>query len=180
MPFPVSRPRLNVPLEAAESAISGIAREIALDIYEMDTIAQNFGFASSDDEGFRAIVESPEFQRTYRTLKAEISGVDSTPVRIRQKAQAAMESTLPDFAAAMVDPTIAPGQRVAIWNGMMKLAGLAEQPRVSQGDAGPGQVININITDASGNSKRVSVQQRPVLDGFAESTLAEAGDDAND
>lgn len=179
MPFPVSRPRVGAVSVDAENAIPGIAREIALDIYEMDTIAQNFGFESSDDAGFRAIVESSEFQRTYRTLKAEISGVDSTPVRIRQKAQAAMESTLPDFAAAMVDPTVAPGQRVAIWNGMMKLAGLAEQPRVSQGDAGPGQVININITDGSGNSKRVSVQQRPVLDGYVESPLGELEAESN-
>lgn len=139
-----------------------LAREIAQDIHEVEDIILRFGYKGMDDPRWTMLKESRAFQTTLQDAIQEWNAADSTAKRIRYKAAASVEASLPEFHRAMVNPLAPLPARVEALKQMSRLAGMAEGavPMGAPGAGASGFQLTINIGD--GKAMTVSAAPRVI------------------
>jgi len=131
---------------------AALAREIAMDIFELDQILQIHQLSV---EEWERIQKNPQFQQMLRGLIGEWQSAANTRERVRIKAATGIEMHLEELILALGDDQIPLGQRV---EAAKFLARLGELDNIREfGSAGAFQ-INLNI----GNHL---IEKTPIIEG---------------
>lgn len=133
------------PPAVLDPLVAAIASEIAQDIHEVEDILTRFGFSGSADPKWIALKDSEDFKRALGEAIREWHAADSTPKRIKYKALAAVEASMPDLFAMVVDKNLPAGGRIDAHKQLSRLAGLGESAQHGGGGGGSGFTLNINL-----------------------------------
>lgn len=128
-----------------DPSLASLAREIAMDLQEVDKILAAHGLSR---EEFEKLQGDPTFTKLFQAAVTEWNAASSTPERIRLKAQVMVEESLPSLHTATVDDKIPLAQRVEALKFTSKLAALVDEKGGVLGGRGPvsgGFSISINI-----------------------------------
>jgi len=102
---------------------SALAAELAAGIDESKVIFARFGV-----DPLRAVqlLKSEWFKDMVRVAKADWNGITNAKARVRLKARLALEESLPDIYAIVVDPKQSPVARVSAFRELKDLASVAQ------------------------------------------------------
>ena len=152
---------------------TGLARELAQDIRPVEDILKDYGFTGPDDVTWLALMEQRSFGEAVAAAAKEWNAADSTPKRIRVKAQASLEMVLPDLhAMALNNPSVQ--AKLDAMKLIKSLAGFDHNGGVGGaaivGDGGgSGFSITINV---AGQSTHVRVENRaPMIEGVVDGVV---------
>lgn len=163
---PPRQPTLTNFPATLDSRVASIAREIAQDIRELNQILPDYGFTDIYDPDWQALYASRDFKRALAEATREWNGADSTPKRIRYKAQAAVEQAIPTLYDFVVSGGVPGPERVNAMKVLRDLSGIGTGAGGSGGEGG-GFSITINI--AKGHTVRADLAPRGrVIEGDAE------------
>lgn len=138
-----------------DSSLAALAREIAMDIQDVSTILASHGMDAMDLERLK---QDPVFGRLLQAAVSEWNSAFSTAERIRLKAQAMVEESLPSLHEASIDTKIPLAQRVEALKFSAKLGALLDERNAVVGSKGGGGgfAVTINI-----GSDSVKITQAP-------------------
>lgn len=144
-----------------------LAREIAQGIHELRDILPRYGFRDEADERWRAIAHHPEFTRFLQEAIREWHSADSSEKRIKLKALASIEASIPEVHAMIFSGGAPIRDRVQAFKEMKSLGGMGGDANVkAAGAGGPGFSVTINI--GKKESVRLSATpDRPIVDSVA-------------
>jgi len=142
------------PSELFAVNLAALAREIATDIFPLETI---LGLHRLDNEQWQKIQDNPHFQQMLTSMIAEWESATNTAQRVKAKAQSGLEMNLEGLVLAMGDDSIPLAQRVEAGKFLARLGELDGQI----GTGGPGFSIVLNIGD---RKTQVDVQPPKVID----------------
>ena len=132
-----------------ENKVVAIARELAMDINEMDEILAMYHLTEED---FEKLKVDPDFQAVFDATLLEWQAATNTEKRVKVKAASSIENSLLNLHSAANDKSQPLHHRVLAMQFIAKLAGLAE-PESKGGASGPGFSITINM--GGGHTKTI-------------------------
>jgi hypothetical protein len=131
-----------------ENKVVALARELAMDINEMDDILKMYQI--SEDE-FEQLKADPAFQTVFDATLVEWQAATNTEKRVKVKAASSVENSLLNLHAAANDKNQPLNHRVLALQFISKMAGLAEPE--TKGPTGNGFSITINMGE--GHTKTI-------------------------
>lgn len=141
-----------------------LAREIAQGMVPFETLPRLYGYESTSDPRWVAIIEHPEFQRLLAEAVREWNSAEGTAKRIAYKARAAVEANIEVMHAGINDPKTPYVQKVEGMKLLSRLGGVGESAQSGKGDGGSGFSVTINI--AGGQQVRLAARpEPPVIEG---------------
>jgi hypothetical protein len=129
-----------------------IARDLAMDMHELDQILVRHGMTMPEFTKMRA---DPRFEMVLGECLREWNGAKNTEQRVKVKAAISLEESLLNMHQAMNDPKEPLNHRMEVAKFLAKVAGIGE---ATQQAAGPGFSITINM----GESQPRVVTARPI------------------
>jgi hypothetical protein len=123
-----------------EAQLLHLAREIAADMRELPEILTLLGI---EEKQWERIRESRRFQLLLEGAVREWNSVHNTQDRVRLKALAFVEESLPEFYARAHDPKESLSSKTEVLKAISRLAGVTEVN--AAGSSGERMVININL-----------------------------------
>lgn len=130
-----------------------LARELAMDIYELDVILKLNGITPRQFE--EDIKPSERFQNYLTSAKLEWNSALNTQERVAIKSATSVELALPEIHRSMVDQTIPLAQRVEALKIMAKLGRVADQAQGMVTGSGFSVSITIGTTEMRFDTKQV-------------------------
>jgi hypothetical protein len=122
--------------------LAALAREIAMDIFEVEQILELHKLSS---EEWAKIQENPRFKAMLEQMVVDWAAASNTRERVRIKAATGLESKLEEYIHDISDPEIPLSQRVEAGKFLARLGELDGQlAGLSGSGGGNGVVININ------------------------------------
>ena len=137
--------------------LAALAREIAMDIFDLDKILEIHKLSFAEWERIAAM---PRFQSMLADMLLEWRTATNTKERLRVRAQTGIETHLDQLINELSDPSIPLTQRVEAYKFLARLGELDGQ--IQGGSGGTGFHINLNIGELT---KQVRVLQGPTIDG---------------
>ncbi len=122
--------------------LSRLARDLAMDIYEVDQIRQTYALST---EQFSRIVEEPQFAKMLRDMIVDWQSASGTAERVKVKSAVGVEIALDIIMADVVDRTVPLTQRIDALKLLARLGELGEKEAALGGGGGSGVQININL-----------------------------------
>lgn len=142
-----------------EKTILSLVREIAMDIYPVETILANHSLTAKDLETYMKI---PRFQQMLTEARAAWSSAGNVDERIRLKHLSMVEEAAPEMFRLLHDPNQPLSGKVELYKTLMKGGGVGV---TTEGALDTGRVsITINM-GAAADPVRVSATLAPVIDG---------------
>lgn len=139
----ITTPSTATPNEVFAVDLSVLAREIAMDIFEIKDLLRVHQLT---DEEWMQIQENPRFKLMLADMMREWNATTSTIDRVRIKAATGVESVIEIYIRAIADPTIPLNQRVEAGKFLARLGELdGNKPVIPGGGAGGGFSINIHF-----------------------------------
>lgn len=114
-----------------ESLVRSLAREVAMDIFDLETILKNHSL--SDDE-YAEICEMPSFKIMLEDATREWNAVTSTEERVRYKMLVGLEESLHEMLAMMTDGREPMSARVEMFKALQRGSGMHERGEVGTAD----------------------------------------------
>lgn len=145
-----------------ENRLRSLAREIAMDILELDDILRHHGVSTAE---WARIERNKQFQAMYHSEVVVWNSALNTEERTKLKAQALLEMALLPAQAMINDKNEPASARVEMVKTIAKISGITEKVQ-AQGVPGERFVINIDM----GAGKKLSVEHRlpeQVIEGTA-------------
>jgi hypothetical protein len=121
---------------------SRLAREIAMDILELDEI---LALHQLDAEEWQQIQADVRFQGMLDDMRRQWNSADNTKERVRVKAATGIEMALDTVVLELMNPTIPLAQRVSAFQMLAKLGDLEIKPDAPVVAPGDRVTISINI-----------------------------------
>lgn len=159
------------PAEMFAIEFATLAREIAMDIFELPDILRMHRVT---DEEWERISTHPKFTQMLGEMIRDWNGASNTKERVRVKAATGLESVLENYIREINDADIPLTQRVEAGKFLARLGELDGQV-IGGGQAGGGVTINISTTPSM-PPLQLTVEQTPVIDGEFESAETVAYD----
>jgi hypothetical protein len=122
------------------SELAKLAREIAMNINDKETILSHWGIGEAQ---YTAIEQIPFFARALEANVIEWTSAANTETRLKIEALAYMEEGLPTLTAKMMQGNEDLAKRVEVAKILLKLGGIGEKSATA---AAPGERFVINIT----------------------------------
>lgn len=119
-----------------------LAREIAMDIQELDVILKNHDV---DQARWSQIMANPRFRMLLDQQVKEWNNALNTGERVKLKALAAIEEAMPEFFQRMHDPQENLPAKVKILEAFGNIAGLGKNQQGAPGGGGEKFSVTINI-----------------------------------
>jgi len=132
-------PNVVVPQLTSEQLLK-LAREVAMDVMELDTICKGF---SITPEQYALIADNIFFQRALDAYRQEWHSSLSTRERIRVQSAMALEAALPSLAAKMIKKEESFDAQIKAGQLLSKIAGVEEQKQ--ELSSGEKFTITINL-----------------------------------
>lgn len=129
----------TAPAELFAVDFAALAREIAMDIFDIDQILDVHRLS---DEEWQRISAHPKFIAMLREMTADWNSAGNTKERVRLKAATGLESVLEIYIRDVMDTAIPLNQRVEAGKFLARLGELDGQQVLGQG-GGAGVTINI-------------------------------------
>lgn len=155
----------NNPSEVFAVDLAALAREIAMDIFEMKDILL---VHKLDDEQWEEISRNVKFQQMVTQMAAEWNSALNTRERIRIKAATGLESVLENYIREIRDEKIPLGQRVEAGKFLARI-GEIDTSQIIGGAGGGGFSITMNI---GSSHKTIDAVPNPVA--IEDATVIEA------
>lgn len=131
----------NTPSEIFAVDLAALAREIAMDIFEIKDI---MAVHKLDEEQWEEICRNTKFQQMLTQMSAEWNSAMNTRERIRIKAATGLESVLENYIREIRDEKIPLGQRVEAGKFLARI-GEVDTSQILGGAGGGGFTITMNI-----------------------------------
>jgi hypothetical protein len=131
-----------------DPSLNGLAREIAQDIRPLEEILLDHGFSGLGDPRWTAISESPAFGAILAQSIEEWNSAKTTPQRIRMKAAAIVEQSLPAVFSIINDTTEKAADRIRMLEVIGRFAGVETEAKTAH--SGGGFSVSINIAPGNG------------------------------
>lgn len=145
----------------SEAKLRALAREIALNLFELDVVLERLGFTSVQ---WMAISARKEFRRMVSEARDEWGSSMSTPGRVKMKSLALLEEkALPGCYKMLEDPHVSPAAKTDIVKTLAKMAGIGEREGVVANEGGK-LIVEINM---GADSKLRYEKEPPMIDGEA-------------
>jgi len=155
-----------------DPSLGGLAREIAQDIRPLEEILLDYGFTGQNDPRWLAVRESPAFGTLLAQSIEEWNSAKTTRQRIRLKAAAIVEQSLPTVFTIINDTTEKAADRIRMLEVVGRFANIDAETKTPQTNGGFAVTININPGDGTS-----PMQVRVVGTGPAEEQLDEGSDE---
>lgn len=134
-----------------------LAREIAMDIQELDVILKNHDV---DQARWSQIMANPRFRMLLDQQVKEWNNALNTGERVKLKALAAIEEAMPEFFQRMHDPQENLPAKVKILEAFGNIAGLGKN---QQAGPGGGEKFSVTINLGPDQQLKVSAQAPQVI-----------------
>lgn len=131
----------NTPSEIFAVELAALAREIAMDIFPIETILAVHKLTEAEWAQIQTI---PKFQEMLNGLIIEWNSADSTRARVRVKAATGLEMQLEQLIRDAGDPDIPLGQRTEAFKFLARI-GEIDTTNILAGGGGGGFNITLNI-----------------------------------
>lgn len=128
------------PLEIFAVDFAALAREIAMDIFDVEQILELHRLS---DEEWLKIQQNARFQQMLLSMTQEWKSAVNTRERVKMKAATGLESVLENYIREIGDPRIPLVQRVEAGKFLAKLGELGPEANVL---GGGGSSVTINIS----------------------------------
>lgn len=135
-----------------------VARDIAMDIYDIATILQN---NSIDSRDFNTWKEHPRFLSYLRSETEAWKSATNTLERTKLKAAVIMEDFMQEAYTQLHDKKVALNHKVELGKLVAKIAGMGE-PKVLNG-AGGGAAFQLRINISNNGERRTGVTIAPTM-----------------
>jgi hypothetical protein len=152
--MPAITEKLGVGFE--ERKLRAIAREIAMDIIDADTILASHKLTP---EEFTEIAASSAFQKLLAEQMEEWNTAGSTKERVERKTFAMLEEFLPQAWEYLHSPGFGDTAKVSLLQALQKQVGIGM--RDAQVSEGSGQKVQITINMSKGNQVKVDADVTP-------------------
>lgn len=129
------------PEDDLDTQMLKVARNLAMDIYELDDILKNLSISPNDFSRWQA---HPRFQAYLKSAKEEWNAASNAAERTKLKAATVMEDFMLEAHGALHDKKIALNHRVELGKLVAKIAGMGE-PRTFANTGGSGPAFQLNI-----------------------------------
>lgn len=147
----------------------GLAREIAQGIHLLKDILPRYGFRDEADPLWHRVRDHAEFQRYLAEAVREWNSADSTAKRIKVKAQASVEASIPELHALIHADRAPLNHRVEAFKMMARLGEVGES-HGGAGKGGDGKGFSVTINIGKDNQVRLSsAPERRVIDAVVDS-----------
>lgn len=133
---------LSLPAELGDLTLVRLAREIAVDLRDIETILEHYQI---DSETFERIKATPRFQELLRSEIEAWNSALNTQERIKLKAAAMTEEALPEFYARLHDQKESLPAKVELLKFIGRLAGFGIAGASVEGGGGERFSITINL-----------------------------------
>lgn len=147
MNAPLSLP----PVDDLDTVMLKVARNLAMGIYELDTILENLEVNRRDFDRWKT---HPNFLHYLKSEREAWSAAVNTPERTKLKAAVIMEDFMVKAHSDLHNDKTPLNQRVELGKLVAKIAGMGE-PKNIGGVGGPGFQLHINI--GPGVSDKVTI-----------------------
>lgn len=137
------------PVDPGDKFFVVLAREIAMDMHELDVILKNHDV---DQARWDQIVKNPRFQMLLTQQVTEWNNALNTQERVKLKALACLEEAMPEMFQRMHDPQETLPAKVKIFEVLGNVAGMGKN---QQGGAVTGEKFSVTIN--LGTDKPVQV-----------------------
>lgn len=156
----------STPTENLDAVMLKVARDLAMDIYELDDILKNNNVEVRD---FHRWSNHPQFLKYYKSEKEAWAAATNAAERTKVKAGIVMEMFMDEAHANLHNNKVALRERVELAKLVGKVAGLVDRPAVNfPGAGGPGGFrLEINIGPVAGVPREtitVSSDNQPVIE----------------
>lgn len=131
-----------------------LAREIAMDIRTTDEILKTYEI---DESRWQLIQQNHTFKGYLRGAIEEWSSATNAQERVRAKALAMVEESLPEFYSRLHDADEALQHKTEVLKTITKLAGLESKP----GEAGGGEKFTVTINLGADQQVRIEKDITP-------------------
>lgn len=135
-----------------DDTVRSIAREIAMDISDLETILATHKVTMDQ---FEVMKRTPRFIGYLEEAITTWQGAANVKERIKHKALSMIEEALPEMFAALISPFQPLNHRVGLLQQITRLAGVGGAPADGEADTAGKVSITINM----GDGKAVSVVQ---------------------
>jgi hypothetical protein len=150
-PAPTPRELMHRPFYNTERKMRYIAREVAMDILEAETIVKNLGIGV---EEWDLIVGHPLFRRMLEEERERWGATLNAKERVEVKTWFILEDALEQFQKYLHDANFSDTAKVALFQAMQKQVGIGIREASPLGDVGQRVQVNINL----GNDHKLSVE----------------------
>ena len=155
----------NTPSEIFAVDLAALAREIAMDIFEMKDILL---VHKLDDDQWEEISRNVKFQQMLTQMAAEWNSALNTRERIRIKAATGLEAVLENYIREIRDSAIPLGQRVEAGKFLARI-GEIDTSQIIGGAGGGGFTITMNIGTThkviEAQANLVAIEDAVTIDG---------------
>jgi hypothetical protein len=135
-------PTPQAPAELLAYDFAALAREIAMDIFELKDIL--YVHKLTDTE-WQKIQANPKFQEMVASMTAEWNSAANTKERIRIKSSTGLEAVLETYINDIRDTTIPLGQRVEAGKFLAKIGEIDTANIIGGAAGGSGFSVTLNI-----------------------------------
>jgi hypothetical protein len=139
-----------------ERKLRAIAREIAMDIIDVEVILASHKITPED---FTDIAQSPSFQKLLAEQMEEWNTAQSTRERVEKKTFSMLEEFLPQAWQYLHSPSFGDTAKVSLLQALQKQVGIGL--RDAQVSEGSGQKVQITINMSRGNQVKVDADVTP-------------------
>jgi hypothetical protein len=159
----VQLPQLDLPPGITDQKLLVIARELAMDIFNIEQI---LSFTNTTPEVFSAVKENPRFNAYLKSEMEAWSSALNTHERVKIKAAAQMEYALPELNARLHDADEPLMAKVKVAELISKLAGMGNADTRVLGDTGERFTVTINL----GADQKLQYSEKIIAGEVIEST----------
>lgn len=143
--------------DLAGARLIRLAREIAMEIRSVEEILDVMKMGQEEYDGICAM---PQFQRYLRAALEEWGSAANTGERVKLKAMAFVEESLPEFYARAHDPKEALSAKIEVLKTVSRFAGIGGQ--VTAGAVGERMTVTINL--GADHQLRIEKDITPAID----------------
>lgn len=134
--------------EITDDLLSKLAKEIASDYKDVDTILCEYGLDPGD---FSKIKDLPRFQVFLQNARIGWNSLENVEDRLKKRAAATLEEALPEFYGRIHDPKEPLAAKAAVGELLRKISGVGTAPPANAG----GERFSLTINMGSGAPKTI-------------------------
>jgi hypothetical protein len=146
-------PVLDLPSGITDQKLLVIAREVAMDIFDIDQILV---FTNTSPEEYAQLKELPRFQTYLRSEMEAWNSALNTHERVKIKAASQIEFALPELNNRLHDASEPLMPKVKLAELISKLAGMGAQNASINGDSGDKFTVTINL----GEDRKLEISEK--------------------
>lgn len=154
-------PVLDLPSGITDQKLLVIAREVAMDIFDIDQILV---FTNTSADEYAQIKELPRFEAYLRSEMEAWNSALNTHERVKIKAASQIEFALPELNNRLHDANETLMSKVKLAELISKLAGMGAQNAQVNGESADRFTVTINL----GEDRKLEISEKithPVIEG---------------